>query len=154
MYYEENIRILHDFQNISKFSLQVCGFPLVTNVFVPTGEYCRVSQKKCLRHYCWAKLRRAEIDMERVRQVITSRVASTFILHSNADFIHQWLKLDELIEQEHQIRSFLIARTGVLNLMLHSTYDHDLMNQLALQSQQNRQAEPNEDAEDDDVEVM
>lgn len=65
----------------------------------------------------------------------------------------QWLKLDELIEQEHQIRSFLLARTGVLNLMLHSTYDHDLMNELAIQSQQNRRQEPSEDAEDEDVDV-
>lgn len=48
---------------------QVCGFPLVTNVFEPSGEYCRVSQKNCIRHHSWAKLRRAEIDMERVRQV-------------------------------------------------------------------------------------
>lgn len=63
----------HDFYggySVPRFvPFQVCGFPLVTNVFVPTGEYCLVSQKKCLRHYCWAKLRRAEIDMERVRQV-------------------------------------------------------------------------------------
>ena len=41
-----------------------------------------------------------------------------------------------MVEQEHQIRNFLLARTGVLNLMLHSTYDHDLMSQLAIQSQQ------------------
>ncbi|XP_065205552.1 CXXC-type zinc finger protein 1-like [Planococcus citri] len=115
---------------------EVCGFPLVTNVFVPTGEYCRVSQKQCLRHYCWAKLRRAEIDMERVRQ---------------------WLKLDELVEQEHQMRNFLLARTGVLNLMLHSTYDHELMSQLQIQSQQarrdNEEAEAEAEAEDEDVDV-
>lgn len=109
---------------------EVCGFPLVTNVFVPTGEYCRVSRKSCIRHYCWMKLRRAEIDMERVRQ---------------------WLKLDELVEQEHQIRSFLLARTGVLNLMLHSTLDHELMNQLALQSQQ--LAAERQEAEEDDVDI-
>lgn len=63
----------------------------------------------------------------------------------------QWLKLDELVEQEHQIRSFLLARTGVLNLMLHSTLDHELMNQLALQSQQ--LAAERQEAEEDDVDI-
>ncbi|KAK7595122.1 hypothetical protein V9T40_001555 [Parthenolecanium corni] len=108
---------------------EVCGYPLVTNVFELSGEYCRISQKNCIRHHSWAKLRRAEIDMERVRQ---------------------WLKLDELVEQEHQIRNFLLARTGVLNLMLHSTYDHDLMNQLAIQSQQ---IAAQRKAEEDDSDV-
>lgn len=49
--------------------MQVCGCPLVTNVFSLTGEFCRASKKHCVKHYCWEKLRRAEIDMERVRQV-------------------------------------------------------------------------------------
>lgn len=34
-----------------------------------TGKVCRMSKKKCVKHYCWEKLRRATIDMERVRQV-------------------------------------------------------------------------------------
>lgn len=41
----------------------------MTNVFDLTGEFCRAPKKSCLKHYCWEKLRRAEIDMERVRQV-------------------------------------------------------------------------------------
>lgn len=57
----------------------------------------------------WEKLRRAEIDMERVRQ---------------------WLKIDELVEQERQIRSNMATRAGVLALMLHSTYNHELMEQM------------------------
>lgn len=48
---------------------EVCGCPLVRNVFDPTGEYCRVSKRKCNKHYCWEKLRRAEVDLERVRVV-------------------------------------------------------------------------------------
>lgn len=48
---------------------EVCGCPLVQNVFESTGEYCRQPRKKCAKHYCWEKLVRAEIDMERVRQV-------------------------------------------------------------------------------------
>lgn len=79
----------------------VCGCPLVANVFQLTGEYCRAPKKSCFRHYVWDKIRRAEIDLERVRQ---------------------WLKLDELVEQERQIRSAMANRTGVLGLMLHSTY--------------------------------
>lgn len=39
--------------------------------------------------------------------------------------------------------------------MLHSTYDHELMSQLAIQSQQTRQAreEAEAEAEDEDVDV-
>lgn len=48
---------------------EVCGCPLVRDVFEPTGEYCRVSKRKCNKHYCWEKLRRAEVDLERVRVV-------------------------------------------------------------------------------------
>uniref|UniRef100_A0A8D8LQM5 CXXC-type zinc finger protein 1 n=1 Tax=Cacopsylla melanoneura TaxID=428564 RepID=A0A8D8LQM5_9HEMI len=89
---------------VSEF--EVCGCPLVTNVFSLTGEFCRASKKHCVKHYCWEKLRRAEIDMERVRQ---------------------WLKLDELLEQERQIRLRMTSRAGVLSLMLHSTYNHEIM---------------------------
>ncbi|RZF38394.1 hypothetical protein LSTR_LSTR006520 [Laodelphax striatellus] len=89
---------------------EVCGCPLVTNVFDLTGEFCRVAKKECIRHYCWEKLRRAEIDMEIVRQ---------------------WLKIDELIEQERQIRQRMTDRAGVLALMLHSTYNHELMEEMA-----------------------
>lgn len=48
---------------------EVCGCPLVKNVFELTGEYCRVSKRKCNKHYNWEKLRRAEVDLERVRVV-------------------------------------------------------------------------------------
>ncbi|TMS00993.1 CXXC-type zinc finger protein 1 [Larimichthys crocea] len=46
---------------------EVCGCPLVKDVFESTGEFCRVSKRKCNKHYCWEKLRRAEVDLERVR---------------------------------------------------------------------------------------
>uniref|UniRef100_A0A8D0GSS4 CXXC-type zinc finger protein 1 n=1 Tax=Sphenodon punctatus TaxID=8508 RepID=A0A8D0GSS4_SPHPU len=48
---------------------EVCGCPLVKDVFELTGEFCRVPKRKCNRHYCWEKLRRAEVDLERVRVV-------------------------------------------------------------------------------------
>lgn len=47
----------------------MCGCPLVKNVFELTGDYCRVSKRKCNKHYNWEKLRRAEVDLERVRVV-------------------------------------------------------------------------------------
>nr|KAG5700836.1 hypothetical protein BaRGS_024222 [Batillaria attramentaria] len=85
---------------------EVCGSPLVTNVFEEKNEFCRVSKRKCAKHFCWEKLRRAEIDLERLRQ---------------------WMKLDELFEQERNIRMAMSNRMGVLGLMLHQTVDHDPM---------------------------
>nr|XP_029721338.1 CXXC-type zinc finger protein 1-like isoform X2 [Aedes albopictus] len=87
----------------------VCGCPLVKNVFQLTGEFCRAPKKSCFKHYVWEKIRRAEIDLERVRQ---------------------WLKMDELVEQERQVRQAMASRAGVLGLMLHSTYNHEIMEKL------------------------
>ncbi|XP_027859564.1 CXXC-type zinc finger protein 1b [Xiphophorus couchianus] len=83
---------------------EVCGCPLVKNVFEPTGDYCRVSKRKCNKHYNWEKLRRAEVDLERVRV---------------------WYKLDELFEQERNVRTAMTNRAGLLALMLHQTIQHD-----------------------------
>ncbi|XP_037026766.1 CXXC-type zinc finger protein 1-like [Bradysia coprophila] len=93
----------------------VCGCPLVKNTFELTGEFCCAPKKKCFRHFFWEKIRRAEIDCERVRQ---------------------WLKMDELMEQERQVRSSMASRAGVLHLMLHSTYNHELMEQLCRSGRQ------------------
>ncbi|GLV36846.1 CXXC finger protein 1 [Carabus blaptoides fortunei] len=98
---------------------EVCGCPLVINVFDLTGEFCRAPKKSCVKHYVWEKLRRAEVDMERVRQ---------------------WLKMDELIEQERQLRHNMASRAGVLSLMLHSTYNHEIMEQLTKASQKDQAA--------------
>ena len=38
-----------------------------------------------------------------------------------------WMKLDELMEQERQEKESLSRRAGVLNLMLHSTFNHEIM---------------------------
>ncbi|XP_008575609.1 PREDICTED: CXXC-type zinc finger protein 1-like [Galeopterus variegatus] len=83
---------------------EVCGCPLVHNVFELTGDFCRLPKRLCNRHYCWEKLRRAEVDLERVRA-----------LH----------KLDDLFEQEHKVRTAMINRAGLLPLMLHQTIQHD-----------------------------
>ncbi|XP_015261710.1 PREDICTED: CXXC-type zinc finger protein 1 isoform X1 [Gekko japonicus] len=83
---------------------EVCGCPLVKDVFELTGDFCRVPKRKCNRHYCWEKLRRAEVDLERVRV---------------------WYKLDELFEQERNVRMAMTNRAGLLALMLHQTIQHD-----------------------------
>jgi COMPASS component SPP1 len=36
------------------------------------------------------------------------------------------MKVDELIEQERQVKLAMSNRSGVLGLMLHSTFNHDL----------------------------
>lgn len=77
------------FKDAKVSDTDVCGCPLVRRVFEPTGEFCRAPKKSCLKHYQWEKLRRAEIDMERVRQ---------------------WLRLDELLEQERSIRLAMASR--------------------------------------------
>lgn len=76
------------------------------------NQICRIAKKKCNRHYCWEKLRRAEIDLEKVRY---------------------WLKLDELLDQERQIKQALTNRAGVLGLLLHSTFDHELREKIQKQ---------------------
>ncbi|XP_026539945.1 CXXC-type zinc finger protein 1 [Notechis scutatus] len=83
---------------------EVCGCPMVKDVFELTGDFCRVPKRKCNRHYCWEKLRRAEVDLERVRV---------------------WYKLDELFEQERNVRMAMTNRAGLLALMLHQTIQHD-----------------------------
>ncbi|XP_013792007.1 CXXC-type zinc finger protein 1-like isoform X2 [Limulus polyphemus] len=85
---------------------EVCGCPLLVNVFEKSGEFCRMAKKKCLKHFCWEKLRRAEIDMERVQQ---------------------WQKIVDLFEQEQTIRMNMANRGGVLGLMLHQTISHDTL---------------------------
>ncbi|XP_045393838.1 CXXC-type zinc finger protein 1-like [Lemur catta] len=83
---------------------EVCGCPLVHNVFEFTGNFCCLPKHLCDRHYCWEKLRRAEVDLERLRA-----------LH----------KLEELCEEENKIRNAMTNRAGLLALMLHQTVQHD-----------------------------
>lgn len=87
----------------------VCGCPLVVNIFTPNGEYCRARKKNCFKHYVWEKMRRAEIDLERLRQ---------------------YVKMDDLNDQEQKVRAAMASRAGVLSLMLHSTYNHEIMERL------------------------
>lgn len=91
----------------------VCGCPLTKNVFQLTGDCCLAQKKSCFKHYCWEKIRRAEIDLERVRQ---------------------WMKIDELIEQERQIKQAMSSRSGLLGLLLHSNFDHQMQAKMQAQA--------------------
>ena len=53
----------------------------------------------------------------------------------NVVIILQCLKLDELVEQERQVRLAMTNRAGVLGLMLHSTYDHEYAQKVAKRHQ-------------------
>lgn len=107
---------------------EVCGCPLVKNVFELTGDFCRVSKRKCNKHYNWEKLRRAEVDLERVRVVRTRRRTTVHVpgrMATDPVFGPQWYKLDELFEQERNVRTAMTNRAGLLALMLHQTIQHD-----------------------------
>ena len=54
---------------------EVCGCPLVADVFTNMGQFCRAPKKKCLKHFSWEKLRRAELDMERVCRLGSGKVS-------------------------------------------------------------------------------
>lgn len=58
--------------------------------------------------------------------------------------VRQWLKMDELLEKERHIRQTMASRAGVLALMLHSTYNHEVMEEITKASQQDQQAMQNE----------
>lgn len=109
---------------------EVCGCPLVRDVFELTGDFCRLPKRQCNRHYCWEKLRRAEVDLERVRVVgFDARCGQGEVglpeLLLMALLPWQWYKLDELFEQERNVRTAMTNRAGLLALMLHQTIQHD-----------------------------
>ena len=93
----------------------MCGYPLQKELFSKPTSFCLRRKKTCNAHFNWEKLRRAELDMERVKQ---------------------WMKVDELLEQERQLRASMSQRAGVLGLMLHSTFNHELMQQAQLRAAQ------------------
>lgn len=89
---------------------EVCGCPLdCRNIYAPTfsldeSSFCRMSKKKCCKHYKWETMYRAEVDLQRIRQ---------------------WLMIDEIFDEERKIRTAMSNRAGVLSLLLHETINHD-----------------------------
>lgn len=81
---------------------EVCGCPLKPeeDPMYKFDKFCRVLKKKCSRHYNWTKYRQAVIDAQRIQQ---------------------WLKIDEILEQEQKIHKAMSVRHGLLPLLLHKT---------------------------------
>lgn len=52
----------------------------------------------------WESMYRASVDLQRIRQ---------------------WLKIDEIFEEERRIRNAMMSRGGVIPLLLHQTIAHD-----------------------------
>lgn len=59
-----------------------------------------------------------------------------YILQIDLERMRQWLKLDELLEKERQLRTSMASRAGVLALMLHSTYNHEVMEKYTKMNQE------------------
>ncbi|XP_067928352.1 CXXC-type zinc finger protein 1-like [Watersipora subatra] len=83
---------------------EICGCPLSKNVFNDSDELCKNAKKSCPHHFRWERMRRAEIDADKVRQ---------------------WMKIDELLERERNTRMAMTNRAGLMSLLLHQTVDHE-----------------------------
>lgn len=73
--------------------------------FESTVEFRRAPKKNCFKHYAWEKIRRAEIDLELVREYLKFefRRITGLMLHStyNCEIINnqtQWIfRIDAII---------------------------------------------------------
>jgi len=90
---------------------EICGCPLDCQKIYSKdfdlndpNNFCRISRKKCNRHFKWETLFRSEVDLQRIRQ---------------------WLKIDEIFDDDRRIRSAMSNRAGVLSLLLHQRIRHD-----------------------------
>ena len=61
-------------------------------------------KRSCSLHFKWEKLRRAQIDLEKLRT---------------------WLKLEELYEQKRANETALNQRKGLLSILLHQTISNN-----------------------------
>ena len=67
---------------------EVCGCPIKNDIYdgdEPTSgsEFCSRAKRKCNKHFKWETMYRACVDLQRIRQ---------------------WLKIDEIFEEERRIR--------------------------------------------------
>ncbi|XP_076815802.1 CXXC-type zinc finger protein 1-like [Clavelina lepadiformis] len=88
---------------------EVCGCPLSCDVYGPSSpskpsHFCRLAKRKCNKHFKWETMYRAEVDLQRIRQ---------------------WLKIDEIFDEERRIKTAMASRAGVVSLLLHQTIVHD-----------------------------
>jgi len=85
---------------------EVCGCPMSkkNDIFDDSDEICLASKKNCQYHFKWDKLRRAQIDLEKLRL---------------------WVKLDEIYEQKRMLESAIANRDGFIARLLHTTIAHE-----------------------------
>ncbi|KAI5632432.1 hypothetical protein NE865_14858 [Phthorimaea operculella] len=80
------------------------------------------------------------VEQERsIRLAMASRVLQLLLRRTMIDMqrVRQWLRLDELVEQGRSIRLAMASRAGVLGLMLHSTYNHEVMERITGKANEN-----------------
>ena len=51
----------------------------------------------------------------------------------------QYLKMDEMLEKESNLKTALRNRAGMLGILLNTTFDHDLQNRIEAENERNRQ---------------
>lgn len=86
---------------------EVCGYPLAKrdNLFEDCEEeICLAPKRSCSLHFKWEKLRRALIDLDRLRT---------------------YIKLEELVEQKRTNETALNQRKDLFSVLLHKTVIHD-----------------------------
>lgn len=71
-----------------------------------TFDLKRVFVKPLIYIFCdrWETMYRAEVDLQRIRQ---------------------WLKIDEIFDEERRIKTAMSSRAGIVSLLLHQTTAHD-----------------------------
>lgn len=50
---------------------EVCGCPIANrdNLFEDSNKICLIAKKNCIIHFKWEKLRRAQLDLDKLRLV-------------------------------------------------------------------------------------
>ncbi|XP_003387467.1 PREDICTED: CXXC-type zinc finger protein 1-like isoform X1 [Amphimedon queenslandica] len=85
---------------------EICGCPLESDFpgkKKVCSVFCRSLKESCSVHYCWERLRKAEIDQEK---------------------LNLYLKLEELGEQMRLLQWQLSYRKSLMAILLHHTVDH------------------------------
>ncbi|CAF4598612.1 unnamed protein product, partial [Rotaria sp. Silwood2] len=68
-----------------------------------SNELCTTSKQLCSKHFTWDRKRHAQIDLER---------------------LHQLMHFEELVEKENRLRTSLNERGSVAGLLLYKTTAH------------------------------
>ena len=64
---------------------EICGCPLTKDVFNEAGDLCKTAKKHCNDHFRWERMRRAEIDADKVRQVFCCKAIGIVMITGKFD---------------------------------------------------------------------